>query len=56
MKLLFVQLPSQMPDWSSAPANVPLAAGYLASYAESKGLLARREWTILEPEIANFWL
>ena len=54
MKLLFVQLPSQMPDWSSAPANVPLAAGYLASYAESKGLLARREWTILEPEIANF--
>jgi len=54
MKLLFVQLPSQMPDWSSAPANVPLAAGYLASYAESKGLLARREWTILEPEITNF--
>jgi sulfatase maturation enzyme AslB (radical SAM superfamily) len=54
MKLLFVQLPSQMPDWSSAPANVPLAAGYLASYAESKGFLARREWTILEPEIANF--
>jgi hypothetical protein len=54
MKLLFVQLPSQMPDWSSAPANVPLAAGYLAAYAESKGILARREWSILEPEIANY--
>lgn len=54
MKLLFVQLPSQMPDWSSAPANIPLAAGYLAAYAESKSLLARREWVILEPAIANY--
>ena len=54
MKLLFVQLPAQLPDWSSVPANVPLAAGYLASYAESKGLLSRREWTILEPPIANY--
>lgn len=53
MKLLFVQLPTQTPDWSSAPANIPLAAGYLASYAESKGLIARREWSTLEPSIIN---
>lgn len=54
MKLIFVQLPSPSPGWDSVPANVPLAAGYLASYAESKGLLSRREWSILEPEITNY--
>jgi len=43
MKLLFVQLPAQMPDWSSAPANVPLAASCLAAYAESRGVLSRRD-------------
>ena len=54
MKLLFVQLPTQTPDWSSAPANIPLAAGYLASYAESKGIISRREWSILDASIANY--
>ncbi len=54
MKLLFVQLPTQTPDWSSAPANIPLAAGYLASYAESKGIISRREWSILDAAIANY--
>lgn len=54
MKLLFVQLPAQTPDWNMASANIPLAAGYLASYAESKGLISRREWIILEPSIANY--
>ncbi|MCX8013763.1 MAG: B12-binding domain-containing radical SAM protein, partial [Rectinema sp.] len=54
MKLIFVQLPSPSPSWDSVPANIPLAAGYLASYAESKGLLSRREWSILEPEITNY--
>lgn len=53
MKLLFVQLPSQSPDWSTAPANVPLAAGYLASFAESRGLLTRRDWEILDSDTMN---
>jgi radical SAM superfamily enzyme YgiQ (UPF0313 family) len=48
MKILFVQLPVQDPDWESASANIPLAAGYLASYAEAKGLLKRDEWGILD--------
>jgi len=54
MKLLFVQLPTQSPDWSSAPANIPLAAGYLASYAESRGIISRREWSALDTAIANY--
>jgi len=54
MKLLFVQLPTQTPDWSSAPANIPLAAGYLASYAESRGIISRREWSALDTAIANY--
>ncbi len=54
MKLLFVQLPTQTPDWSSAPANIPLAAGYLASYAESRGIISRREWSILDAAIVNY--
>ncbi|HWR13059.1 MAG TPA: B12-binding domain-containing radical SAM protein [Rectinemataceae bacterium] len=53
MKLLFVQLPVQDPDWDDATANVPLAAGYLTAYAESQGLLQRPEWSILDKDITN---
>ncbi|MFA6365712.1 MAG: cobalamin-dependent protein, partial [Candidatus Hydrogenedentales bacterium] len=53
MKILFVQLPVQDPDWNDAVANVPLAAGYLTAYAESQGLLQRSEWSILDQDITN---
>ena len=48
MKVLFVQLPLQDPNGESAQANIPLAAGYLSAYAESRGLLARGDWAILD--------
>ncbi|MDP3176500.1 MAG: hypothetical protein Q8M76_01270, partial [Spirochaetaceae bacterium] len=53
MKTLFVQLPVQDPNGENARANIPLAAGYLAAYAESRGLLARGEWKILDRNIAD---
>jgi len=48
MKVLFVQLPVQDPEGEDSRANVPLAAGYLAAYAESQNLLARSQWSILD--------
>jgi len=54
MKVLFVQLPVQDPNGESARANVPLAAGYLAAYAESRGLLERGEWRILERRTVDY--
>ncbi len=54
MKVLFVQLPSQDPGWDSVPANVPLAAGYLAAYAESKGLLARQDWACIDQSVCDY--
>lgn len=54
MKIIFVQLPVQAPDWDDTVANVPLAAGYLSAYAESQGLLQRSEWNILDGDLANF--
>ena len=53
MKIVFVQLPVQEPDWDDSVANVPLAAGYLTAYAESIGLLERSEWSILDQGIAD---
>ena len=53
MKILFVQLPVQDPDWDDIRANVPLAAGYLSAYAESQGLLQRSEWSILDRDLTN---
>lgn len=54
MKMIFVQLPVQDPNWEDSAANVPLAAGYLSAYAESQGLLMRSEWSILDHDIMNF--
>ncbi len=54
MKFLFVQLPVQNPDWDDSVANVPLAAGYLTAYAESRGLLERSDWSILDENTMNF--
>lgn len=54
MKLLFVQLPVQEPGWEGARANVPLAAGYLAAYAESLGLLSRQDWSILGRDASDY--
>jgi radical SAM superfamily enzyme YgiQ (UPF0313 family) len=54
MKLLFIQLPVQNPDWDDSVANVPLAAGYLTAYAESLGLLERSDWSILDSDTMNF--
>jgi radical SAM superfamily enzyme YgiQ (UPF0313 family) len=53
MKILFIQLPVQDPSWESGKANIPLAAGYLAAYAEKKGLIARDEWSILPRELVD---
>ncbi|HET7839605.1 MAG TPA: B12-binding domain-containing radical SAM protein, partial [Rectinemataceae bacterium] len=53
MKILFVQLPVQDPNWENARANVSLAAGYLSAYAESLGLLARDEWSLLDSGITD---
>lgn len=53
MKILFIQLPVQDPSWESGRANVPLAAGYLAAYAEKRGLLTRDEWSILPRAVAE---
>lgn len=54
MKILFVQLPVQNPDWDDNVANVPLAAGYLSAYAESLGALSRPEWSILDADTTNY--
>lgn len=54
MKIIFVQLPVMEADWDDAVANVPLAAGYLTAYAESKGLLKRSEWSILDEGFADY--
>lgn len=54
MKLVFVQLPVMEPNWEDVGANAPLAAGYLASYAESLGLLSRGEWSILGHDTMNY--
>lgn len=51
MKVLFVQLPVQDPGGEDSKANVPLAAGYLAAYAESMGILSRSQWSILDGTI-----
>ncbi len=53
MKILFVQLPVQDPSWESGKANVSLAAGYLAAYAEKQGLLGRDDWRILDREVCD---
>jgi radical SAM superfamily enzyme YgiQ (UPF0313 family) len=53
MKVLFIQLPVQDPSWESARANVALAAGYLAAYAEKKGLLKREDWCFLPREVLD---
>ena len=54
MKMIFIQLPVQDPDWNDAVANVPLAAGYLSAYAESLGLLQRSEWSVLDQSVATY--
>ena len=54
MRVLFVQLPLQDPNGEGAQANIPLAAGYLASYAEARGLLSRGDWGILPRAVADF--
>ncbi|MCE1206453.1 MAG: radical SAM protein, partial [Spirochaetia bacterium] len=54
MKIIFVQLPVQEPNWEDATANVTLAAGYLTAYAESRGLLNRSEWSILDSAISTY--
>ncbi len=54
MKIVFVQLPVQDPSWESARANIPLAAGYLAAYAEKQGLITREEWQMLPREVADY--
>ncbi len=53
MKILFIQLPVQDPNWESARANIPLAAGYLAAYAESRGLLSREDWSLLDRRVQD---
>ncbi|MGA2548265.1 MAG: B12-binding domain-containing radical SAM protein [Rectinemataceae bacterium] len=53
MRVLFVQLPLQDPNGESAQANIPLAAGYLAAFAESRRLLSRGDWGILDRGVAN---
>jgi len=54
MKVLFVQLPLQDPNADGPRANIPLAAGYLASYARSRGSLAEGEWEILGRNAQDF--
>lgn len=54
MRILFVQLPLQGPNWEDVAANVPLAAGYLTAYAESLSLLDRTEWKILDDDAMNY--
>lgn len=53
MKVLFIQLPVQDPSWESSKANVSLAAGYLAAYAEKRGLLRREDWILLPREVVE---
>jgi hypothetical protein len=53
MKVLFVQLPLQDPNGDGAGANVPLAAGYLAAYAEARGKLKRGDWSILPRDVCD---
>ena len=54
MKVLFVQLPLQDPNGDSAQANIPLAAAYLSAYAESRNLLSRGDWSVLDRGVADF--
>ncbi|HTX73732.1 MAG TPA: B12-binding domain-containing radical SAM protein [Rectinemataceae bacterium] len=53
MRILFVQLPVQDPNWENARANIPLAAGYLAAYAESRGLMSRGDWSLLDRAVQD---
>jgi radical SAM superfamily enzyme YgiQ (UPF0313 family) len=53
MKILFVQLPLQDPNGDGDRANIPLAAGYLAAYAEARGILKREDWSILPRAVAD---
>lgn len=54
MKILFVQLPVQEPSFEGSRANIPLAPGYLAAWAEKRGLLAREDWRILPREVVDY--
>lgn len=54
MNIIFVQLPVMDPSWDDAAANVPLAAGYLAAYAEAQGQLGRGDWEILPKELGEY--
>ena len=54
MKILFVQLPVQEPSFEGTRSNVPLAAGYLAAWAEKCGLLGRDEWRILPRKVVDY--
>ncbi|HUX38396.1 MAG TPA: radical SAM protein, partial [Rectinemataceae bacterium] len=54
MKILFVQLPVQEPSFEGTRSNIPLAAGYLAAWAEKCGLLGRDEWRILPRAIVDY--
>jgi len=47
MKVVFVQLPLQEPGAEGAKSAVPLAAGCIASYALSRGVLSRDDSVIL---------
>lgn len=54
MKILCIQLPRQDPSGDGARDNVPLTAARMMAFAESKGLLSRETWALLDQKTTDF--
>ncbi len=54
MKILCIQLPRQDPSGDGARDNVPLSATRMMALAESRGLLKRQDWALLDQKTADF--
>ncbi|MCX7024974.1 MAG: radical SAM protein [Spirochaetes bacterium] len=53
MKLLFVKLPAPDPDKLETAGFVPYRAACAAAWAESRGFLARDQWSFLDDDTAT---
>lgn len=54
MKILCIQAPRQDPSGDGARDNVPLTAARMMAWAESRGVLRRDDWALLDQRTADF--